>query len=111
MNLDDLREYGADVDTGVKRCANKETLYLKLVNKAAQSEEMDALENSIASGDIEAAFGYAHGLKGVATNLSLTPLSDPICELTELLRAKAGGYDSSMAEAKAAFENLKKICD
>jgi hypothetical protein len=38
--------------------------------------------------DLQAAFEAAHSLKGVLGNLALTPLLDPVKEITELLRSK-----------------------
>ena len=50
------------------------------------------------------AFESAHALKGMYSNLSLTPLTAPISEMTELLRA---GTDTDLLnEAKAQFERL-----
>lgn len=39
-------------------------------------------------GDLAGAFDTAHALKGVLGNLFLTPVYEPVSEITELLRAK-----------------------
>ena len=44
------------------------------------------LREAMAAGDAKAAFEAAHALKGAIGNLSLTPLYNPISELTERLR-------------------------
>lgn len=88
MTLDDLRAYGANVDEGLTRCMNNESFYLRLVGMVKDEKGFDALEQAIAANDLDAAFEAAHGLKGVLGNLSLTPLFDPMSEITELLRSR-----------------------
>ena len=88
MTLDDLRAWGANVDEGLARCMNNEAFYLKLVGRIKDEEGFDALKDAIAAGQLHEAFETAHGLKGVLGNLSLTPLFDPMSEITELLRAE-----------------------
>ena len=46
-----------------------------------------ALE-AIDAGDLNTAFERAHSLKGVMGNVALTPLFEPISEITEELRAR-----------------------
>lgn len=46
----------------------------------------DKLSAAIRSGDTKAAFEAAHALKGSLGNLALSPIYDPVAELTELLR-------------------------
>ena len=109
LTIEKLEAYGADVETGLKRC-RKESLYLKLAGKVTSNENFEALKESIANNDLDAAFEQAHGLKGIVTNLALTPLSDPICEVTELLRdRKDMDYGEYMEKIDEALENLKKI--
>ena len=88
MTLDDLRAYGANVDEGLGRCMNNESFYLRLVDMVKNEQGFDTLEQAIAANDLKTAFEAAHSLKGVLGNLSLTPLFDPINEITELLRAE-----------------------
>lgn len=86
MTLDDLIAYGANVDEGLSRCMNNESFYLRLVGTVQNEKGFDALAQAIDSGDLHAAFEAAHGLKGVLGNLSITPLYEPVSEITELLR-------------------------
>jgi HPt (histidine-containing phosphotransfer) domain-containing protein len=88
MTLDDLAAYGANVDEGMARCMNNEAFYLRLVGMAKDERGFGALEEAIAANDLQAAFEAAHSLKGVLGNLALTPLLDPVKEITELLRSK-----------------------
>ncbi len=110
LTLDALREYGANVDEGLTRCVSKESLYLRLVGKAAESGDFARLENAIANKDFEDAFQAAHGLKGIVNNLALTPLKGPIEEITEHLRAKEDiDYSKLLREIKEAHEALKAL--
>lgn len=88
MTLDDLRAYGANVDEGLGRCMGMEAIYLKLVGTMQTEASFDRLENALAENNLDGAFEAAHALKGVLGNLSLTPLYDPVYEITELLRAR-----------------------
>ncbi|MBP0976922.1 MAG: Hpt domain-containing protein [Oscillospiraceae bacterium] len=110
LTIDDLREFGADVDEALVRCMNKEDFYLLLVGKALDDMKLSQLEEQINEKDYDAAFETAHTLKGMFTNLSLTPISDPVCRITELLRAKTDmDYSSLMTEAKTQFARLRNI--
>lgn len=88
LTLDTLKAYGADVDTGLRRCANKEALYTRLIKTVPSNKGFDKLKEVVAAGDYEAGFEVAHGLKGITSNLSLDSLSAPIIEITEHLRAR-----------------------
>ena len=87
LTIDALREYGADVDDGLKRCVNNEAFYLKLVARVPGDGNFEKLKEAVDAGDLDAGFEAAHTLKGIAANLSLTPILDPVVEITELLRA------------------------
>ena len=88
LTIDALREYGANVDEGLGRCMGNEALYLKLVNTIPTEKNFETLKKSLDNNDLESAFDAAHALKGITGNLALTPLYDPIVEITELLRAR-----------------------
>lgn len=67
---------------------NNEEFYLNLVESTQHDQKFEALQRAVNEGDLDAAFEAAHALKGVMANLAITPLQEPISELTELLRAK-----------------------
>ena len=54
------------------------------------------------AGDTHAAFAAAHSLKGSIGNVALTPVYEPICALTELLRGK----DAPVAGAETLAEQI-----
>lgn len=88
MTVDDLKKAGADTDSGVARCVGKEDFYLRLVGMVLQDAQFDDLKAAVERKDLAAAFGYAHTLKGMLGNVSLTPLLRPVEEMTEALRAE-----------------------
>ena len=88
ITIEKLNEYGADTKDGLARCLGMEEFYLKLVNTMIADENFGKLDAAIEDGDVKKAFEAAHALKGVLANLSITPLYEPMSEITELLRAK-----------------------
>lgn len=88
LTVDQLREIGVQPEDGLQRCLNDEDFYLTLVKMVPADAGFQKLEEALAGGDLDAAFEAAHALKGVLGNLSLTPLLDPVVEITEHLRSR-----------------------
>ena len=110
LTLEKLKEYGADVDTGLTRCMQNETFYLRLVLTAVNGFSVTALGEALKKGDLDKAFEEAHKIKGVAGNLSLTPIYEPVSVLTELLRRKTpGDYRALYAEILKKTEELSAL--
>ncbi len=108
--LEELRAYGANVDEGVKRCVNNEDFYLKMVRKAMEDQSVNNLEKAINEKNLDQAFEIAHALKSVLANLALTPLSNPVSEIVELLRNRTDtDYNSYIEKIKTKREELKNI--
>lgn len=108
LTIDVLKEFGANTEEGLGRCLNKEAFYLKLVGRFLDNPGLDKLEAALQAGDMSAAFDAAHGIKGVLTNLALTPIAEPVSEMTELLRAKTEmDYTALMTTAKEQLEKLQ----
>ncbi len=111
LTIEALKAYGADTQTGLQRCVNREALYFRLVRMIPVHEGFAKLEKAIEEGALDVAFSEAHGLKGVVSNLSLTPLSDPITEITEHLRAGDKiDYSGLMKEIMEQRKKLEDIC-
>ncbi len=87
LSIEKLKDYGADVKTGLNLCMNSEDFYLRMVSMIVSEQSFADLEKAIKENDLEAGFRAAHALKGVSGNLSLTPLYNKVVEITELLRA------------------------
>ncbi|MBQ9448412.1 MAG: hypothetical protein IJU60_00890 [Acholeplasmatales bacterium] len=88
LSVEKLNEFGADTISGIKRCANNEELYLRLVKMVPSNKGFSDLYEAIKNNSLDEAFLAAHGLKGILANLSLDPILNPIKEITELLRNK-----------------------
>ena len=88
ITVEKLKEYGANTEEGLSRCLNNEAFYLRMVKMGLNDKHFDQLQEAVASGNAKEAFEAAHALKGVMGNLSLTPVYDPVCALTEALRGK-----------------------
>lgn len=88
MTVESLKAAGVNVEEGLSRCLNKEDFYLKMVNMGLNNQNFQLLEPALEAKDFDRAFELCHSLKGVIGNLSLTPLYDLICSLTELLRSR-----------------------
>ena len=102
MTLDALRAYGANVDEGLKRCVDDEPFYLEMVAMTLADKNFAALKTAMDAGDARAAFAAAHSLKGAIGNVALTPIYEPLCALTELLR----GMDAPVDGGDALLERI-----
>lgn len=88
MNIEKLRELGANVDEGLERCMGMEDFYLEMIELGLSDDRFEALGKALEEGNLDRAFEDAHALKGVVGNLALTPLYETVSEITENLRAK-----------------------
>ena len=102
LTVETLKELGANTDEGLARCMNNEAFYLRMVGMGLGDAGFGKLEDAISRGDFKAAFEEAHALKGIMTNLSLTPISKPVSELTDLLRPQ------QPVECQALLEEIKE---
>lgn len=64
LTIDGLREFGADVDEGLKRCVNNEEFYLRMVKKAIDDPTIEELFSSIEGKDLDTAFEKGPCIKG-----------------------------------------------
>ena len=110
LDIDTLKDYGADVDDGLARCMNNADFYIGLIKSIINDDKPQKLKEQIEEGDLTAAFETAHALKGMYTNLSLTPLAEPIIEMTELLRANTQtDYSALLDKLFAAKSELDAL--
>ncbi|MBQ9167810.1 MAG: Hpt domain-containing protein [Oscillospiraceae bacterium] len=111
MTINDLKTYGANTSEGLQRCMNNESLYLKLVKMIPGDSSFQKLYDAIDSNDLGTAFNAAHALKGSTGNLALTPVFEPVSEITELLRAGTQtDYTALIARIRKGRDELARIC-
>ena len=111
LTIEGLKELGVNTQEGLGRCLNNEALYLKLVKMIPGDANFERLSEAVRSHDLEKGFEAAHALKGALGNLSLTPLYERICEMTELLRVRQeADYGSMLTELLALRDALKDLC-
>lgn len=113
ITIEKLIAYGADTKTGLARCMGNEGFYLRLVGMEMADPNFARLEKAAAEGETRAAFEAAHALKGAVGNLALTPLYDPLCEVTELLRNATGPVDTGdlIPAIRRALDELKALAE
>lgn len=110
LTIQGLTDYGADVEDGLRRCMDNESFYLRLVGTAAGDDGFDRLARQVGDGALGEAFETAHALKGVLGNLALTPLYEPVSEITELLRANAqADYTSLVGQILEQRDRLRAL--
>jgi len=111
MTINDLKTYGANTSEGLQRCMNNESLYLKLVKMIPGDSSFQKLYDAIDSNDLGTAFNAAHALKGSTGNLALTPVFEPVSEITELLRAGTQtDYTALIDRIRKGRDELARIC-
>ena len=88
MTIQDLEALGANTKEGLARCINNEGFYIRMVTLGLGDAGFEKLLVALAEGDLDAGFEAAHALKGVMGNLALTPIVEPVNEITEHLRAR-----------------------
>ena len=112
LTIDKLNDFGADTKEGLARCMGNEALYLRLTATVADLPDFERLSERIGERDLKGAFEAAHALKGVLGNLSLTPLYEIVCEITELLRAQTDtDYMPYLARIAALRADLKALAE
>lgn len=65
----------------------KDSTITAFLNIFKRDASYKTLTEKLAEGDVHEAFAAAHTLKGVALNLNLVGLIDPVCSVVEALRA------------------------
>ena len=112
ITIEKLNEFGANTAEGLGRCYGNEAIYLRLVGMIPAEGNFDKLKEAVEAGDLKAGFEAAHALKGVLGNLSLTPMFEKTCEITELLRAETQtDYTPLLNEILGMRDTLKRMAE
>ncbi len=84
--LEELRNLGVDVDEGLKRLANNEAFYKKMLGSMQAMLEKTPVDPDFDANDYQGVIENAHAIKGATGNLSLTPLYKAYTDIVDLLR-------------------------
>lgn len=110
MTLDDLAAYGVNVEEGMGRCMGNEQLYLRLMDTMRADEGFDRLKEAVEAGRLDEGFEAAHALKGALGNLAVTPLYEPMCEITEMLRERTDAdYAPLLGSIMDSLERFRSL--
>ncbi len=99
-NDEELISLGIDLDGALQRFLGKKAIFEKMLKKLPQAVADCPVAEYFEKKDYETAFANAHTLKGLAGNLSVTPMFEAYSDICDKLRAKDG---------EAAYEVLKNI--
>lgn len=103
--------YGANYEETMPRFMGNESLYLRLLNMLFEDTNLQKLGEELERGDIEAAFVAAHTLKGVVSNMGLTPLYKAVCAIVEPLREgeQRGDYVQLYQKICTEYQKADKL--
>lgn len=86
MLLEELRNWGCDIDGALERFVGDEELYKTCLYTVLDDKSFGGLGEALEAGQVREAFDYAHTLKGVLANMGLTPMYDITVRIVEPLR-------------------------
>lgn len=110
MILSELDRWGCDVTGAMNRCFGDTDFYLRWVKEFAVDPGFERLDRELEQMKYKEAFRTAHGLKGDAGMLGLTPLLLAICEIVEDLRHEpAPRLDDDYDAMKREYEIFVNI--
>lgn len=103
-----LDSWGADTKTAINRMLGDEVFYLNLVDVFISSTDWSDLSRLISEGRYKEAFIISHRMKGSCADLSLGPLFNALCELTDDMRNE---IRPTLAEdEKTVYELKESLC-
>ena len=88
LTIEKLQEYGVNTKEGLARCMNNANFFMRMIGMGLKNDSFEKLGKALEDNNLDEAFEQAHALKGVVGNLALTPIYNPLAEMTEMLRAK-----------------------
>ena len=85
-NDDELISMGIDLDGALQRFLGKKAIFEKMLKKLPKAVADCPVEEYFEKKDYQTAFANAHTLKGLAGNLSVTPMFDAYSDICDKLR-------------------------
>ncbi len=99
----ELKKLGVNIEEGMERLCGNEALYRKLLGTFVKSIDKYPVSIEEGEADYKEATDNAHAIKGMAGNLSLTPIFEAYSRIVDLLRAGDPGT------AKAVLEDILPV--
>lgn len=88
--IEELKAWGCNTADALERMVGDEEFYRECLLDIPSEPCFEQLGQALRDGDTLAAFDAAHTLKGVLSNLGLTPMYDTVVSIVEPLRAGRG---------------------
>ncbi len=109
VTIEILNTFGANTAEGLERCLQDEEFYLDLIPDAMEKMPYDRLDKAIKEGNMIEAYKAARALRGVLANLALTPITEPLNEMTKLLREKSDADYAALMQK--IWDERKRLMD
>jgi len=93
-----------EVESAKERFMGNNALFLKFLYEFPNRSLFGDLDNAIKAGDANTAFEVAHTMKGIAANLSLKAIAQPLHEVVEVLRKRELPSDEQWEALSQAYQ-------
>lgn len=103
--IDKLKAFGCaeeDLRKAVERFLNNEAFYVRCFGKYLNDPSFKALGECIEANEAKAVFEQAHTLKGVTSNMGISPVYEEVVIIVEAVR----GSDILPADVKAHYDKI-----
>lgn len=105
--FEELKELGTDIDEGLARLGGNKALYERLLDSFIKAMETNNVEPDFDVADLETIIEKTHAIKGVAGNLSITPIYEAYTNIVALLRkGETGQARKALKDIKSVQENI-----
>lgn len=111
MTIDDLRDYGFNVDEALELCVDDEEIYMEVLEVAIEEgrEKLVFMQEIFGAGDFDRYIIEAHGLKNAAKQIGADDLSE-LAKASEL-DGKAGNIDAVKARHNELMSLYEEVIE
>lgn len=107
QRIEKLQVWGCDVQSVMRRLFNDEEFFLECLNDVVDDPNFPGLMDALQKQDLPTAFDCAHALKGLLSNVGLTPMYNKAVEIVEPLRV--GNSEHVLENTKELLEMKVKV--
>ncbi len=83
----ELENRGCDIKGALRRMIDDEEFLIDCIETVLNDSGYDKLKELIEEKSVQEAFNCAHSLKGIVSNVGLTPMFKVLSDIVEILRA------------------------